>query len=216
MVNNRLPDPQSALRRDDPDVLWLVGNRCYDACRGDGWREAADPAFTSQKVFASSLDRYGVLARAMKPTQTEPAEAFDAVLAEVECEGAAEGSGSEVPKPYASVLASVALPFAETDAGVCGGPTRWDDALAWLEKDELQGGLDTEDAGSEATIANELGITPDMDRAQLNQARRLFMQRNHPDHFEESLRDRATRRASIANMLIDRAQARIDAIDPRK
>jgi hypothetical protein len=46
---------------------------------------------------------------------------------------------------------------------------------------------------------------------QLNQRRRLYMWRNHPDRHPEAQRESATRRVAIANMLVDRAQTRLAA-----
>jgi hypothetical protein len=53
-------------------------------------------------------------------------------------------------------------------------------------------------------IAEELGLHEDLNRAELTKLRRAFARDNHPDRLDPSKRDLATRRMTIANMLIDR------------
>jgi hypothetical protein len=57
----------------------------------------------------------------------------------------------------------------------------------------------------EARIAAELGIGPGLSIDDLHRLRRKFAVGNHPDNARPEERQRATRRMSIANMLIDRA-----------
>jgi hypothetical protein len=53
-------------------------------------------------------------------------------------------------------------------------------------------------------IAEELGLGPDLTSADLQQIRREFAKKNHPDRCDDARRAEATRRMTIANMLIDR------------
>jgi len=53
-------------------------------------------------------------------------------------------------------------------------------------------------------IAEELGLHQDLSRNELLKLRRTFARDNHPDRLDPSKRDLATRRMTIANMLIDR------------
>lgn len=57
-----------------------------------------------------------------------------------------------------------------------------------------------------ATIARELGIGDHRSSAELDQARRNFALRYHPDRVAEEQRERAKLRMQIANMLIDEAK----------
>jgi hypothetical protein len=52
-------------------------------------------------------------------------------------------------------------------------------------------------------IAEELGLDRRLGREDLQQLRREFAKRNHPDRCPPAQRRRAARRMSIANMLID-------------
>jgi hypothetical protein len=54
-----------------------------------------------------------------------------------------------------------------------------------------------------ASIAAELKLGPRLSRAALYRLRREFALANHPDLFDPSLRETATQRMTIANMLID-------------
>lgn len=53
------------------------------------------------------------------------------------------------------------------------------------------------------TIADELGLSPELATIDLQRIRRDFAKKNHPDRFEPGSRTNAARRMSIANMLID-------------
>ena len=54
-------------------------------------------------------------------------------------------------------------------------------------------------------IAGELGLTPALGARDLERIRREFALANHPDRVLPAARDLATRRMTIANMLIDQA-----------
>lgn len=60
-------------------------------------------------------------------------------------------------------------------------------------------------------IAADLGLTGKETRAQLAELRRAFARDNHPDTAPADLRANATRRMTIANMLIDETLRRIQA-----
>jgi hypothetical protein len=63
----------------------------------------------------------------------------------------------------------------------------------------------------EDRITAELGLRSAKTVAALKKARRLFALRNHPDRFHPSLRDKATARMQLANMLLDRRHKEIDS-----
>jgi hypothetical protein len=140
---------------------------------------------------------------------------FQQILAEVRKVKADPGDpGEEGPEP--SVFQ--ANPFANTIFSIddrpptTGGGSPWDAALDWIdEQDEPAPKLESPiPAGDSAeAILGELGLIENLTHDELNQVRRLFMWRNHPDRHSESERERATRRVAIANMLVDRAQARL-------
>lgn len=54
-------------------------------------------------------------------------------------------------------------------------------------------------------LANELHLSPDLTVDQLRRLRREFAVSNHPDRVDPSERQRATRRMSLVNVLIDKA-----------
>ncbi len=60
-------------------------------------------------------------------------------------------------------------------------------------------------------IAADLGLTGKETRAQLAELRRAFARDNHPDTAPADLRANATRRMTIANMLIDETLRRMRA-----
>ncbi|RCS24958.1 hypothetical protein DUT91_05795 [Phyllobacterium salinisoli] len=62
-------------------------------------------------------------------------------------------------------------------------------------------------------IARELQLSPDMSPIELARVRRRFAARNHPDRVAEPLRDCASERMKIANMLIDRALADASSLE---
>jgi hypothetical protein len=97
---------------------------------------------------------------------------------------------------------------------IYGSGSVWEAALAWVEdRDEatamVAAGQIVEESAE--SILTDLNLTDDLTHEQLNQRRRLYMWRNHPDRHPESQRENATRRVAIANMLVDRAQLRLAA-----
>jgi hypothetical protein len=64
---------------------------------------------------------------------------------------------------------------------------------------EISTALDDED-----TVAAELALSRVASLAELKQVRRDFALRNHPDRMHPAVQGWATRRMTIANMLIDR------------
>jgi hypothetical protein len=140
---------------------------------------------------------------------------FRQILAEVRSAEANRG-GRREGNPEPSGFS--ANPFANTIFSIddrpptAGGGSPWDAAFAWIEeRDEPAALVESRrpaDDSAEA-ILSELGLNENLTYDQLNQARRLYMWRNHPDRHSEAQRESATRRVAIANMLVDRAQARL-------
>jgi hypothetical protein len=89
----------------------------------------------------------------------------------------------------------------------------WRDATDLFETDEPKPAAEFDRSVSDdpEAIAREIGLDQSLDEEELNRARRRFMWRNHPDRCAESQRALADRRVAIANMLIDRARARLAA-----
>ena len=143
-----------------------------------------------------------------------PGARFGEVLAEVARERARDGepAGGEGGYAFAGnqALAGAIFPFAKGPRMDTGGGAHWDSALAWLEdQDEPP---PPEPAPVEITpelVLHELGPTEHLTADELNRLRRLYMWRNHPDRRGDAQRESATRRVAIANMLIDRAEARL-------
>jgi hypothetical protein len=59
--------------------------------------------------------------------------------------------------------------------------------------------------GGNRSVADELQLTADLTMDDLHRIRREFALANHPDRVAPPMRERATRRMTIANALIDEA-----------
>jgi hypothetical protein len=59
--------------------------------------------------------------------------------------------------------------------------------------------------GGKRSVADELQLTADLTLEDLHRIRREFALANHPDRVAPPMRERATRRMTIANALIDEA-----------
>jgi hypothetical protein len=80
------------------------------------------------------------------------------------------------------------------------------DRLARLYGEERPEGAQPPYApADDASVATELRLASARTGEDLKRIRRSFAMRNHPDRVPAWLRDEATRRMTIANMLIDRA-----------
>jgi hypothetical protein len=144
-----------------------------------------------------------------------PGAQFRRILAEVRQArggfGDVDEDDSEASNFSTNPFANAIFSFEERSA-TAGGGSSWDAALAWIE--ELDGPaaiVETRQptADTAEAILEELGLNENLTYEELNQARRLYMWRNHPDRLGEAQRESATRRVAIANMLVDRAQARL-------
>jgi hypothetical protein len=120
--------------------------------------------------------------------------------------------GDEGPRSSARPFANTTFSLDEKQVSMADGGSPWDAALAWIdEQDGPSAIIESRKNASESAeaILDELGLHDDLTFEELNQVRRLFMWRNHPDRHSEADRETATRRVAIANMLVDRAQARL-------
>jgi hypothetical protein len=137
---------------------------------------------------------------------------FREIMAEVRrAKRDAEDLDEDASHFSAHPFASASFSIDERPATLTGG-SAWDAALAWIEEqDEPAVTIETRPPGDDTAeaILDELGLNDALTFDELNKARRLFMWRNHPDRQGEEHREIATRRVAIANMLVDRAQARL-------
>jgi hypothetical protein len=144
------------------------------------------------------------------PSRKAEGRAFNRVLAAIGRSGARdEESRARLLNP----AAAAAFPFVESDMPNGGG---WDDALdGFAEQDEEPREEDGPSLSDRPeAIALELGLDRVSSEEELNEARRRFMWRNHPDRCNQAQRGLADRRVAVANMLIDRARAELAS--PRK
>jgi hypothetical protein len=135
---------------------------------------------------------------------------------DVEPETEAEPSRRPRPKnPLRRLLGNFSLPWPSGISGLIGGFAQRPPASYAEEAAEAQAASPpytpqrpevasleppkTEDQ----TIADELGLSPELATVDLQRIRRDFAKKNHPDRFEPCRRTAAARRMSIANMLID-------------
>jgi hypothetical protein len=155
------------------------------------------------------------MSRSPSETIKEKADArFQRILAEVRrgeafAEDAPQSGGEFANCSFLSVDALFSL---EETHGATPGASCWSAASAWLAELEdptcVSPAAQPRDESPEA-ILGELGLTDTLTYEEIAQLRRLYMWRNHPDRHGESERESATRRVAIANMLLDRAQARL-------
>jgi hypothetical protein len=120
-------------------------------------------------------------------------------------------------RAFANPLSSAAAPILTDAANDPGIENLWDHAFAWA----LEPAADSTPAppptdlgvpppsDDPKAIAEELGLASFSTRDELHRARRRFMWRHHPDRSPEIHAALANRRVAIANMLIDRALARL-------
>ena len=137
---------------------------------------------------------------------------FDQVLSEVR---QADRQARDGEKNFVRFATAAPFPPGEAESGAW----RWDEALAWIgEPDDpaAPGARNPRLSESLEAIARELALDNIRTLAELSALRRLFMWRNHPDRVDEAQRGAATRRVALANMLIDRAQARLAGERPTR
>jgi hypothetical protein len=160
---------------------------------------------------------FTLMSRISTPSADESPDArFRRVLADVR--RAARRRREEAPLDAAPIisslnpLASAIFPVDDSQWQNTGGASHWQAALAWIEEQDEPTALVEAQLvaveGAEAILA-ELGLTEGLTDEELTRLRRLYMWRNHPDRHRESQRASATRRVAIANMLVDRARARL-------
>jgi hypothetical protein len=150
------------------------------------------------------------------PEDTPEAE-FRRILADVRrAEALGEGpprQEGELATPAPSLSIEALFSLEEAPARAPGGASHWTAALAWLEEQEEPAAAAPAPrqpkAESPEAILAELGLSERLTHDEIGQLRRLYMWRNHPDRHSEAERENATRRVAIANMLLDRAQARL-------
>jgi hypothetical protein len=148
------------------------------------------------------------------PEATPEAE-FRRILAEVRrAEALQEGrprQDGELATPAPSLSLEALFSLDDAQARTPGGASHWAAAMAFLEELEEPAAPAPRQPKAESpeAILAELGLSERLTLAEISQLRRLYMWRNHPDRHSEAERENATRRTAIANMLLDRAQARL-------
>jgi hypothetical protein len=156
------------------------------------------------------------LVGAMSRLSKESPEAeFRRILGDVRRAEASDDDPARQEREFAIGAPSLSIEslFSIDEATAPGDASHWAAALAWLEdQDEPAASAAApqppRDASPEA-ILDELGLSERLTHDEISQLRRLYMWRNHPDRHSEAERENATRRVAIANMLLDRAQARL-------
>jgi hypothetical protein len=128
---------------------------------------------------------------------------FLEVLAEI---GRSRSREERAGERFVNPTAGAAFPFV---AGAWRGAPAWPEDVDFFEADEPPAAAELPLSDDPEAIARELGLDQARSERDLDQARRRFMWRHHPDRCEESQRARADRRVAGANMLIDRARARL-------
>jgi hypothetical protein len=149
-------------------------------------------------------------------SKESPEAEFGRILGDV---GRGETPEDDVARARDFAIASPSLSLEslfsiDEGAGLApGDASHWAAALAWLEEqDEPPAAALAPQAlkdESPEAIQAELGLSEQLTHEEIAQLRRLYMWRNHPDRHGEAERENAPRRVAIANMLLDRAQARL-------
>ena len=120
-------------------------------------------------------------------------------------------------EPPLRPLARLAADFAGPPAGV---HSLWEAAAAWTPEADPppprpEAPPPPRPSARAEDIAAELNLEALRTAADVAKARRRFMWANHPDRRADLDGDLANRRVALANMLLDRALARLRARRPR-
>lgn len=137
----------------------------------------------------------------MPQSRPPPAQAFASLLdARVRLAGSGEYAGPTPLRRAATVrgIDVAAVPQADLPGDVA-------EALSRSYADEEAAALTLPQACEPEALACELGLGAALTAREIERIRRNFALANHPDRVPASERDLATRRMTVANMLIDQA-----------
>ncbi len=154
---------------------------------------------------------------------------FDAALNQVRGPPPADRSTGE--RPLAAGV-SAPIPPLEEEPVPHGGAFPWDHAVAWVPEHEVPEPAPAEPAPVEPPtppapprpppsanledVERELNLAEASTADELNRIRRRFMWENHPDRYPDQPEALSNRRVAVANMLIDRALAKLARAKRRK
>jgi hypothetical protein len=133
----------------------------------------------------------------MPPISTPDGQGFDEVL---EAVGRVASAGAS-ERAAAAYRGRIVLDCLLDGAGQAPSPTHETLTELYVERPQQPQAVQAD----YAAVAAELGLAPDLTSRQLNAKRRSFARSHHPDRVSPQLREEATRRMAIANILIDRA-----------
>jgi hypothetical protein len=134
----------------------------------------------------------------MPPISTPDGRGFDDVL---EAIGRAASTGPDERTAAAAYRGRIVLECLLNEAGQAASPTHETLTGLYVERPPQPQAAQAD----YASVAEELGLAPGLSPRQLNALRRSFARSHHPDRVSPQLREEATRRMAIANILIDRA-----------
>jgi len=134
----------------------------------------------------------------MPPTSTRDARGFDEILEAVGRKAAAADAGERAAAAYRGRIVLACL---LDEADEAARPTHETLTELYVERQQPPQTVQAD----YAAVAEELGLAPSLTPRQLNALRRSFARSHHPDRVAPPLREEATRRMAIANILIDRA-----------
>ncbi|MCB1446157.1 MAG: hypothetical protein KDJ87_10285 [Rhizobiaceae bacterium] len=133
---------------------------------------------------------------------------FETVLDGMETEGEAEDDEPVVLRPRVGSAFVADTSFRDADDGRPLGALYEAFAEPSLSEPSVPSTPappDWLDRLSERDVADDLGLRPGMDRADIRARRRAFARENHPDRVHEDFRAAATARMTIANRLVEAA-----------
>ncbi|HLH48121.1 MAG TPA: hypothetical protein VKV96_02165 [Roseiarcus sp.] len=137
------------------------------------------------------------------PLRQKPDRGFHRVLADIQRARREEERDGRLRSP----AAGAAFPFVENETHEA--PDWGNEADFFIDDEPRPAENERLLSDSPEAIALELGLDQTLSEDELNRARRRFMWRNHPDRCSEAQRPLADRRVAVANMLIDRARAKL-------
>jgi len=137
------------------------------------------------------------------PLRQKPDRGFHRILADIQRARREEERDRRLRSP----AAGAAFPFVESETREA--PDWRDEADFFIDDEPPPAESERLLSDSPEAIALELGLDRTLSEEELNRARRRFMWRNHPDRCSEAQRPLADRRVAVANMLIDRARAKL-------
>jgi hypothetical protein len=147
----------------------------------------------------------------MNRAKRSTSDRFTRLLEAIDRVEAGDCDANETPQPILHHVHFRCVPPLERPEMPMAGVAQLSDTLAWIGADEDPPAalLKRPLSSDPESVRAELGLGAYSTRAEIQRVRREFAVKNHPDLLDASQQDIATRRMTIANMLLDEALKRL-------